>query len=112
MTASAKPVAKEVGRVRAWRPPLLQHVWVRIAVVAICLMWTIPTLGLLVTSVRNPLFIATSGWWTALFHPFDADQWTLANYQQVLNNWSDAEPVFGARRERARLRLAMLMTTH
>jgi len=84
MTATAQPVAKEVGRVKAWRPPIFQNVWVRIAVVGICLLWTIPTLGLLVTSVRNPLLIANSGWWTSLLNPFAPDQWTLANYQQVL----------------------------
>ncbi len=86
MTAEAKPVASEVVRVKAWRPPFMQHAPLRIAVVAICLLWTIPTLGLLVTSVRNPILIQTSGWWTSLFHPFDADQWTLANYQQVLSS--------------------------
>ena len=42
-------------------------------------------IGLLVTSVRNPaLDRRQSGWWTALLNPFAADQWTLANYQQVL----------------------------
>jgi|SRR3954470_19705026 alpha-glucoside transport system permease protein len=86
MTATAQPVAKEVGRVKAWRPPILQNKGVRIAVVAICLMWTIPTIGLLVTSVRDPLLIANSGWWTSLLNPFAPGQWTLSNYQQVLAN--------------------------
>ena len=36
--------------------------------------------------MRNPLLIASSGWWTALFNPFGANQWTLSNYQQVLDN--------------------------
>jgi alpha-glucoside transport system permease protein len=86
MTATAQPVAKEVGNVKAWRPRILQKAWVRIAVVGVCLLWTIPTLGLLVTSFRNPLLIANSGWWTSLLNPFAGDQWTLSNYQQVLNN--------------------------
>jgi alpha-glucoside transport system permease protein len=86
MTASARPATSEVARIKAWRPLLLQNLWVRIAVVVICLMWTIPTLGLLVTSVRNPLDIANSGWWTSIFNPFGADTWTLSNYQQVLSN--------------------------
>ena len=47
----------------------------------ICLLWTLPTLGLLVTSVRDPLDITTTGWWTALLQPVrPADQWTLPNY--------------------------------
>jgi alpha-glucoside transport system permease protein len=44
----------------------------------------VPTLGLLVTSVRDPKNITTSGWWTALLHPFEANQWTLSNYQTVI----------------------------
>jgi hypothetical protein len=34
----------------------------------------------------------------------------IHRYQQVLHNWKGAEPAFGARIERARIRLAMLMT--
>jgi alpha-glucoside transport system permease protein len=44
----------------------------------------VPTLGLLVTSVRNPLDITKTGWWTALLHPFEPNQWTLSNYQTVI----------------------------
>jgi len=84
MTARAQPVAREVGRVKAWRPPFMRRAPLRFAVVAICLLWTIPTVGLLVTSVRNPALIPISGWWDSLFNPFAPDQWTLTNYQQVL----------------------------
>ena len=34
----------------------------------ICLMWTIPTLGLLISSFRDRLDINTSGWWTVFPH--------------------------------------------
>jgi alpha-glucoside transport system permease protein len=63
---------------------MLQSAPLRIAVVAICFLWTLPTIGLLVTSVRNPQNISDTGWWTALFNPFAPNQWTLSNYQQVL----------------------------
>ena len=56
----------------------------RIAVIGICFLWTLPTIGLLVTSVRNPALITTSGWWESLLHPFQPDQWTLQNYQTVI----------------------------
>ncbi len=36
------------------------------------------------TSVRNPELISTTGWWTALFNPFAAGQWTLSNYSEVI----------------------------
>jgi alpha-glucoside transport system permease protein len=62
----------------------MRSMGVRVSVFVICLLWTIPTLGLLVTSVRNPQDISSTGWWTALLHPFDPNQWTLSNYQQVI----------------------------
>jgi alpha-glucoside transport system permease protein len=37
-----------------------------LAVLIIVALWTLPTLGLLVTSLRDKNLIATSGWWTAV----------------------------------------------
>lgn len=39
---------------------------VRATLITLCLMWTIPTVALLVTSFRTPDAIDRSGWWTAL----------------------------------------------
>ncbi len=36
--------------------------------ILICLLWTIPTLGVLVTSFRDSRDIFTTGWWTILPH--------------------------------------------
>jgi len=58
----------------------------RAAVIGICLLWTIPTMGLLITSFRNPALITTSGWWSVFFPPYDPSQWTLSNYQTVLTS--------------------------
>jgi alpha-glucoside transport system permease protein len=63
---------------------MLESLPLRLSVIVICVLWTIPTAGLLVSSVRNPLLITKSGWWEGLLHLFDANQWTLGNYQQVL----------------------------
>ena len=87
MTASAQPIeSARVARVAAWRPSFLRSLPLRLSVLAICALWTLPTLGLLVTSVRNPLNITTSGWWTALLNPFAPNQWTLSNYQTVISS--------------------------
>jgi alpha-glucoside transport system permease protein len=85
MTAPAQPIdRRQTARVVAWRPPLLRSLPLRISVFLICFLWTLPTLGLLVTSVRDPANITNSGWWTALLHPFEPNQWTLSNYQTVI----------------------------
>jgi alpha-glucoside transport system permease protein len=86
MTAPAQPAARQATRIAGWRPPLLRSLPVRLSVLVICFLWTLPTIGLLVTSVRNPALVSSTGWWTALTNPFGADQWTLANYQQVIGS--------------------------
>jgi len=84
MTASAKPVAVAGSKSRFWRAPLLGSLPLRISVLVICFLWTLPTAGLLVTSFRNPQLITKTGWWEGLFNAFAPGQWTLQNYQQVL----------------------------
>ncbi|MBA2720235.1 MAG: carbohydrate ABC transporter permease, partial [Chloroflexi bacterium] len=71
---------------------MLQSLPLRISVIVICFLWTLPTAGLLVSSVRNPQLITKTGWWEGLLHIFDKNQWTLQNYQQVLaaNGMGDA----------------------
>ena len=58
----------------------------RLAVFLIALIWTLPTVGLLISSLRPPNDITTSGWWTVFAHPFETAQWTLANYERVLTS--------------------------
>jgi alpha-glucoside transport system permease protein len=56
---------------------------VKLAVLLIVVLWTIPSLGLLVSSFRPASEATTTGWWTAFFSPLATD-WTLANYENVL----------------------------
>jgi alpha-glucoside transport system permease protein len=57
---------------------------IRITIIVIVLLWSIPTLGVLITSFRAEEFVNTSGWWTALAHPFQAAQWTIENYRVAI----------------------------
>ena len=57
---------------------------IRLFIFAVLVIWTIPTLGLLVSSFRTQQAIAGSGWWQGLFNFTDFSQWTTANYQRVL----------------------------
>ena len=52
-----------------------------IAAIIIAILWTTPTLGLLITSFRPPELINTSGWWSIFTNP----GFTLGNYDAVLN---------------------------
>jgi alpha-glucoside transport system permease protein len=55
-----------------------------ITVVLLCVLWTIPTIGLLVTSLRSREDAASSGWWTALWN----GGWTFDNYRGVFEGTS------------------------
>ncbi len=57
---------------------------VRGAVVLIALTWSLPTVGMLISSFRDPNAIRETGWWTVLAHPFESAQWTISNYESVL----------------------------
>jgi alpha-glucoside transport system permease protein len=59
--------------------------FVRLTILAIVIVWLIPTVGVLVTSFRPEELVDTTGWWTAFAHPFDAAQWTIENYKAALD---------------------------
>jgi ABC-type sugar transport system, permease component len=58
--------------------------FVKITMGILCVIWLVPTIGLLITSFRNPEDANTSGWWSVIASPLKATQWTLQNYHDVL----------------------------
>ena len=56
---------------------------VRLVLIAVGVFWLLPTLGLLVSSLRAPVDINTTGWWTVFTKPA---QITVDNYRSLLEN--------------------------
>nr|WP_246136259.1 carbohydrate ABC transporter permease [Knoellia locipacati] len=61
--------------------------WASFVAVVIAVLWTTPTVGLLVTSFRSQIDINKSGWWNAFANP---GAFTLDNYRQALEPGSSA----------------------
>jgi alpha-glucoside transport system permease protein len=59
--------------------------FVKVTIIVIVVLWSIPTLGVLITSFRPEALVDTSGWWTVFAHPFGAANWTLENYRTALD---------------------------
>ena len=58
--------------------------------IVIAVLWTVPTLGLLITSFRPELDIRRSGWWTAFTDP----HFTIDNYNEVLYGGTNFASLF------------------
>jgi alpha-glucoside transport system permease protein len=81
----ASTVAEGRGRKRSshWHlASFLNNGIVTAIVIFIALLWSVPTLGVFISSFRPATFIQDSGWWTAFSLPWN---FTLQNYQQVLS---------------------------
>jgi len=64
----------------------LSSPWASLAAIVLAVLWTLPTLGLLVSSVRPQREARTSGWWTWFANPTV----TLDNYRTVLSTEGSA----------------------
>ncbi len=73
------------GARRAPAAAWLRRLPLHLVVITVCLLWLVPALGLLISSVRPPRLVTSTGWWTALAPPF---QLTLSNYGDVLNAYN------------------------
>jgi alpha-glucoside transport system permease protein len=60
---------------------LTARVPLHLTIIGLAVIWSIPTVALLVSSFREPTAIASSGWWNAFKAPLD---FTANNYQRVL----------------------------
>ena len=76
------PVKKRRGKSAAGDAArAISSPWASLAAIVIAVLWTVPTIGLLVTSFREPRDINRSGWWTSFADP---SAYTLENYREAL----------------------------
>jgi alpha-glucoside transport system permease protein len=66
--------------------PSLGRGVLHLSLIAVMVIWAIPTIALLVASFRPAAVSNTSGWWTAITPPWD---FTLENYEYVLGRGLD-----------------------
>ena len=76
-------VGSRTSRQQQHDPTVRASVWVKIAIIVICLLWIIPTIGLIITSFRTPDAARTSGWRTVFTTPANFSKLTLQNYSDV-----------------------------
>jgi alpha-glucoside transport system permease protein len=75
VATSAKVAVRKEGKSRFGRVPL------HLGIIGLMVIWLIPTIGLLINSLRPASEVNESGWWTAIFEP---SQLSLDNYAHVL----------------------------
>ncbi|MYR42471.1 carbohydrate ABC transporter permease [Streptomyces sp. SID5910] len=56
---------------------------VRVFLIVVGLFWLVPTIGLLLSSLRTPRDMAASGWWKVFTEP---SQLTFQSYEELLKN--------------------------
>jgi alpha-glucoside transport system permease protein len=66
---------------------LVSDVLVNGALLILCIAWCVPTVGLLVSSFRQPEALRETGWWKA-----KPSELTTANYEQVLGGKEYPDP--------------------
>jgi len=59
----------------------LQRLPLHIVIIVFCVIWVVPTVGMIINSFRSLSDMGNAGWWTTLFPPHG---FTFASYQQVL----------------------------
>lgn len=80
MTVRAESLPR-VAVVSPARRGRVGRIALHVAIIGIMVLWLVPTVGLLINSVRPAADVASSGWWTSLQPPYD---FTLQNYRDVL----------------------------
>ncbi|MFD8901383.1 carbohydrate ABC transporter permease [Streptomyces ardesiacus] len=85
-TAAAQPPGTVVKAKQSLGSRLAEAVsggLVRVFLIVVGLFWLVPTIGLLLSSLRTPQDMAASGWWTVFTEP---SRLTFQSYEELLKN--------------------------
>lgn len=83
MTTTQTPSTATTAKAPEKRESSKWLVYLTVSIIAI--LWTIPSLGLLINSFREPRSIRAEGWWNVFDKLFDGATWTMDNYSRVLD---------------------------
>ena len=61
----------------------LRRLPLHLGMAVVGVLWLVPTVGLLVTSLRPRALFATSGWWQAITRP---SQLTMENFRRIVED--------------------------
>ena len=78
------------------QPAFWQKAPIHIAIVIIAFIWTLPTVGLLISSLRRRDAMLQTGWWTIFQHPFELTQFHLGNYLEVFQSQGMGQAFFNS----------------
>jgi alpha-glucoside transport system permease protein len=80
MAVTAPPIGRG-GPIRRLLAKLPLHV----SLIGLMVLWSVPTLALLISSFRDPAALQTSGWWTVITDALQGKiDLTFSNYEQAL----------------------------
>lgn len=57
-----------------------------VIILIVCLIWMLPSLGLLVSSFRPAVDVTSSGWWSTFQTPSQFTRFTIENYVEVITD--------------------------
>ncbi|BBA78940.1 hypothetical protein RGRSB_0345 [cyanobacterium endosymbiont of Rhopalodia gibberula] len=69
---------------------------IHIFILIIAFIWTLPTAGLLISSLRQPDAMLATGWWSVFEHPFELTQYHLGNYIDVIQSHGMGQAFFNS----------------
>jgi alpha-glucoside transport system permease protein len=88
MSASPTPVSG----IRRAAMSTLRRLPIHVTLVGLAFIWIVPSLGVVVTSIRPSVDISSSGWWTV----FTAPRVSVDNYREVLGSFGFVRAFFNS----------------